>query len=133
MQTLVDEYGRPLNIRPSHLLVGPELEDMGREILESDYRIVSGTATRNIYRGTAKLMVSPRLVGPWSKYWFLLDLTKPVRPLILQMRQEIQFNALDDMQTEAAFMRKEHRYGADARYVIGPGLWQLAYGSKGGS
>lgn len=131
MQTLVDEQGDPLYVQPSHLLVGPENEQVGREILESDLRIVGGVATRNVQRGTAELLVSPRLVGPWAKYWFVLDLTKPVKPLILQMRQEIEFHALEDMQSDAAFMRKEHKYGADARYAVGSGLWQMVYGSKG--
>ena len=131
MRKLVDEEGDPLDIGPSHLLVGPDLEDMGREILENDTRIVQGVAVKNIYRGSAELLVSPRLIGPWSQYWFLGDLTKPVRPMVLQIRQEIEFNALDDMNSEAAFMRKEYKFGADARYVVGPGMWQFIYGSRG--
>ena len=131
MRKLVDEEGDPLDIEPSHLLVGPDLEDAAREILENDVRIVQGVAVKNIYRGSTKLLVSPRLIGPWASYWFLADLTQPVRPMVLQIRQEIQFNALDDMSSDAAFMRKEFKFGADARYVVGPGMWQFIYGSKG--
>lgn len=104
---------------------------MGKEILVNDTRIVQGTQIKNIYRGTAELLVSPRLIGPWANYWFLADLAQPVRPLVIQMRQEIQFHALEDMNTDAAFMRKEHKFGADARYVVGPAMWQFIFGSKG--
>jgi phage major head subunit gpT-like protein len=131
MRKLVDEYGDPLAVTPSHLLVGPDLEDVGRMILEREDMVESGATVRNIYRGSAELLVSPRLVGPWARYWFLADLTKPVRPLILQIREEIQFAALEEMNNDPAFMRDEHKFGANARYAVGPGLWQLVYGSRG--
>lgn len=133
MSKHVDEYGDPLWIRPSHLLVGPDLEDTGRTILEREDVVEGGSTVRNIYRNTAELLVSPRLVGPWASFWFLLDLTHPLSPMFVQVRQGIEFHALDEMSSEAAFMRKEYRYGADARYNVGYGLWQMAFGSKGGA
>jgi len=62
--------------------------------------------------------------------WFLLDLSRPLKPLILQVRKEPQFVAKDQVTDEQAFMRKQFVYGVDDRKNVGYGLWQLAYGSK---
>lgn len=62
--------------------------------------------------------------------WFLMDLSRPIKPIILQMRQQPQFVALDRPDDESVFMRKKFLYGVDDRKNVGYGLWQLAYGSK---
>ncbi|MBN1830286.1 MAG: Mu-like prophage major head subunit gpT family protein [Deltaproteobacteria bacterium] len=62
--------------------------------------------------------------------WFLMDLSKPIKPLILQRRKNPEFVAMDSPTDENVFMRKEFRYGVDDRKNVGFGLWQLAYGSK---
>jgi phage major head subunit gpT-like protein len=62
--------------------------------------------------------------------WFLVDLSRPIKPLILQRRQQPQFVSLDQPTDEAVFMRKKYYYGVDDRKNVGFGLWQLAYGSK---
>ena len=69
--------------------------------------------------------------GGSGEPWFLVDLSRPIKPLILQRRRDVEFNALDDPNTnERAFMRKEYLYGVNDRKNVGFGLWQLAYGSK---
>lgn len=62
--------------------------------------------------------------------WFLLDTSKAVKPLIFQRRRDYTFVAMDNGEDEAVFMRKQYRYGVDARVNSGYGLWQLAFGSK---
>lgn len=62
--------------------------------------------------------------------WFLLDLSRPVKPLVLQIRKRPEFVSMDRPDDENAFMRKKYRYGVDDRKNVGFGLWQLAYGSK---
>lgn len=62
--------------------------------------------------------------------WFLLDVTKPVRPLIFQKRRDYSFVSMDAPNDEAVFNRKQYRYGCDARVNAGYGLWQMAFGSK---
>lgn len=59
--------------------------------------------------------------------WYLLDTSRAVKPVIFQKRKDYKFIALDNEQNEAAFMRKQYRYGVDARVNVGYGLWQLAY------
>jgi phage major head subunit gpT-like protein len=62
--------------------------------------------------------------------WYLLDLSRPYKPLILQRRKQPEFVALDSPTSEEAFKRKKFMYGVDDRKNAGFGLWQLAYGSK---
>jgi len=62
--------------------------------------------------------------------WYLLDLSRPVKPLILQVRKRPELVSLDRPEDENVFMRKKYLYGVDDRKNAGYGLWQLAYGSK---
>jgi len=62
--------------------------------------------------------------------WFLMDLSRPLKPIILQIRKRPEFVAMDRPDDENVFMRKKFRYGVDDRKNVGFGLWQLAYGSK---
>lgn len=62
--------------------------------------------------------------------WFVLDCSRMIKPFIFQKRRDYQFVAMDKMDDEAVFSKKELRYGVDARVNAGYGLWQLAYGSK---
>jgi phage major head subunit gpT-like protein len=68
--------------------------------------------------------------GGASTPWYLLDLSRPIKPIILQVRKQPEFVAMDRPDDEHAFMRKKFRYGVDDRKNVGYGLWQLAYGSK---
>ena len=61
--------------------------------------------------------------------WFLLDTRRPLKPLIFQKRRDYAFTSMVNMQDEAVFMRKEYRYGVDARANVGFGFWQQAFGS----
>lgn len=62
--------------------------------------------------------------------WFLLDVTRVMRPLILQKRKPYNFVSMDKETDDNVFNRKEYVYGVDARLNVGYGLWQLAYASK---
>lgn len=61
--------------------------------------------------------------------WALLDTRQPLKPFIFQKRQDYKFQAFAKDTDESVFMRKEYKYGVDARAAFGYGLWQLAYGS----
>ncbi len=62
--------------------------------------------------------------------WFLLDTRRPLKPLIFQRRQDYNFVTMTGQDDEAVFMRKEYRYGVDARVNVGFGFWQQAFGAK---
>lgn len=62
--------------------------------------------------------------------WFLLDVSRALRPIILQRRRDFEFVAKTRLDDDRVFMNKEFVYGADARANVGFGFWQFAYGSK---
>lgn len=62
--------------------------------------------------------------------WFLIDDSRALKPIIFQERKKAQFVAKDDPTDENVFRRKQFLYGVDARYNVGFGYWQFAYGSK---
>ncbi|HEX7049461.1 MAG TPA: Mu-like prophage major head subunit gpT family protein [Longimicrobiales bacterium] len=70
------------------------------------------------------------LGGGAGEPWFLLDVSRAVKPLIFQRRRDYTFTAMDKIDDERVFMRREFRYGIDARVNAGFGLWQLAYASR---
>jgi phage major head subunit gpT-like protein len=135
MASYVDTTGKyALGIRGTTLVVGPSLERTALEILESKVRSDGQTSSvqiDNVMAGTAKLLISDALVGSYVNYWFLCDLSKPIKPLIYQPRQEPIFEAADDPKSDDPFMRRRLKYGASARIGIGYGEPHYCYGSNG--
>ncbi|ARE38350.1 Phage major capsid protein [Rhodovulum sp. P5] len=62
--------------------------------------------------------------------WFLLDTSRPVKPLVFQTRVPYKLQTLTRDEDHNVFMRDEFLYGVRARVNAGYGLWQFAYGSK---
>ncbi|MEM1344855.1 MAG: Mu-like prophage major head subunit gpT family protein [Pseudomonadota bacterium] len=63
--------------------------------------------------------------------WFLLQTTRPLKPLIYQNRRAPEFvTKFDPQNSDHVFMKKEYLWGVDRRFSAGFGLWQFAYMSK---
>ncbi|WP_421357813.1 Mu-like prophage major head subunit gpT family protein [Agrobacterium rosae] len=63
--------------------------------------------------------------------WFLLDVTRPLKPVIYQERKKFtNLVKMDQENDEGVFSKKEFRYGLDGRCQVGFGFWQMAWGSK---
>jgi phage major head subunit gpT-like protein len=62
--------------------------------------------------------------------WFLLDMSRVMKPLIYQTRRSFEMVRMDAATDEVVFNRKEYRYGVEGRANAGYGFWQLAYGSR---
>lgn len=66
--------------------------------------------------------------NPW---WYLMDTTRPLKPLIFQERQQPRFIAKTDPRTsDHLFMNDELVFGVDARWNAGFGFWQFAFASN---
>ena len=63
--------------------------------------------------------------------WHLMDASKAVKPIIFQPRKKPVFVSQTDTSSDAVFMRKKFKFGAEARGAAGFGLWQMAVGSTG--
>lgn len=62
--------------------------------------------------------------------WFLLDSSRPIKPLIWQERVAYDLQMVNAPTDHQVFMTDIFHYGIRARVNAGFGLWQLAFGSK---
>lgn len=131
MMKVKDDRGKVMGVIPDTLVVPPDLKWTATELLESVYApdTVSGKTDtrRNVLSGVVDLVVSPYLTDATD--WFLLCARRIVKPVIFQSRIPVEFAALES-NSENGFMRDQFVYGVRARYNVGYGLWQLAYGSQ---
>lgn len=132
MRALVGEDGNPLGVEPDSLIVPPQLEAVAKTIVESDLmapQTISGQtfvgAQTNIYKGTAKVIVYPELAAQ-PNAWYLADCSKPVKPLIWQLRQAPETVYRNQLTDEHVFSADEFLYGVRMRGYAGYGLWFLA-------
>ena len=126
MRNFVDDRGRPLGVVPDTILAPPALEGPFRQVLNSEFfpTTAGDGASSNQWKGAAKLLISEYLTD--SNDWYLLSLGGPIRPFIFQTRQAVQFTAITAPTAENVFHRRKFQYGADARYNVGFGMWQMA-------
>ena len=131
MMKFKDDKGKPMGIIPDTLIVPADLKWTAMELLESVYApdtAANKTDTRkNVLSGALSLVVSPYLTD--SNDWLLLCTKRIVKPVIFQSRTPVEFSALEG-NSENGFMRDQYVYGVRARYNVGYGLWQMAYGSQ---
>lgn len=63
--------------------------------------------------------------------WFLLDLSRSLKPLIWQVRKRPEFvTKVDPRTSDHVFMANEFVYGVDLRAGAGFGFWQFAAASR---
>ncbi len=85
----------------------------GKSFFATDHPVGTGTAAN---------------YAPGSETaWYLLDVSRAIKPFIFQLRREVQLVRMDRADDEHAFLRKKYRYGVDYRGAAAYGLWQLAY------
>ena len=134
MMRFTDDRGRPAGTRPDLLVVPPELFWEASTLLGSAFfpdplQGASQDLAANPLRGMLTLLATPYLASPAS--WYLLDTSREVRALVLQMRKEFEFSALEGA-SETGFLRDQYLYGVRARYNVGFGDWRAAYGAQAG-
>jgi phage major head subunit gpT-like protein len=126
IMTMRDNDGRALGLVPDVLEVPPALEAVANVICNNDYL---GDKTPNPYKGTAKVVVNPRLTSATA--WFLHCTSRPVKPFIYQQRKAPVFVQQINPDADDVFNRGEYKYGAEARAAGGYSFWQMSYGSTG--
>jgi phage major head subunit gpT-like protein len=80
--------------------------------------------------GKAKSVTNLFGAGDGQPAWYLMDTSRPLKPLVRQVRQKPVFNALEDVNSERVFLLDQVLYGAKSREAAGYGFWQLAFASK---
>lgn len=80
--------------------------------------------------GTGTAVTVSNYYADTGEPWYLLDTSRPLKPMILQLRKEMKFTSMTEDKDEGVFMRNEYRYGVDGRNNAGFGFWQMAARSE---
>lgn len=132
-----DQYG----------VYGPMVEDLGRAAAELPdemiFALLASGFTEACYDGQnffdtnhigynqagEEIEVANMAAGGGAA-WYLLDTSRPIRPLIYQEREAYKLVGMTDPQAPNVFLQDKYLYGVQGRSNAGFGLWQLAYASK---
>lgn len=125
LRKMKDDFGRPtINRNLDLLLVVPsDLENTAETILEAE-RDANGAT--NTLKGKARILVADWLAD--TNNWYLLNVAGVIKPFVVQEREFIPFEALEEG-SESNFMRKKNYYGTYWVGNAGYGLYQKAVAS----
>lgn len=140
MMLVPNDRQEPMGIVPDLLVVGPKNQWNATELVESPVVVYKSNGSdtapsnnyKNVFEGKLRVVVSPYLRDASDDYWFLLDTTRAVRSVILQQRSDVpvEFSALDSTNpSDTTWWHDRYFYGVRARYNVGYGLWQTAFGA----
>lgn len=93
----------------------------GQPFFDEDHPIIPGDGSESSVSNSG---------GGTGTPWFLLDVSRPVKPLVFQTRIPYQMQRMDKDSDSEVFLHDHYIYGIRARVNAGFGLWQYAYGSK---
>ena len=126
LEQMKDDSGRPFNKQLDLLLVvGAGNRATAESLIELQY---TTGGMSNINYKKAELLVNPWISDDDS--WYLINKAGVVKPFVVQEREFIPFEALED-DSEKAFWNKKYFYGTYWRGNFGYGLYQKAVGSTG--
>lgn len=123
----------------THGLFGPMFEGFGRSSAEHPNVLASQMLTDNpkCYDGSSlfgnhtvlneqgKSIQVSNDIGGNGQAWYVMDLTRSLKPVIFQKRRDYDFRALTSLDSDSVFNSDVFKFGVDARVNAGPGLWQL--------
>lgn len=145
--SLRDANSEPLGIAYNLLRVGPKLAALAREITGSNERIIAvandgleagtrvaaatGPNARGLQvfsGGSVDVVVDPRLVGTYDDYYYLIDTSRGVMPIVGYEFRAPEAISQDEMSAEGRFLADEFRYSVECDVVFASGVWQVIYG-----
>lgn len=80
--------------------------------------------------GTGAAATVSNVVGGSGPAWYLLDTSRPLKPLIFQERTKPEMEAMTATNDEVVFNNDTYRYGVRYRCNAGFGFWQMAFKSS---
>ena len=63
--------------------------------------------------------------------WYLLDMSRSLKPFVYQERLAANFTAVTDEAAETVFWKNEYVYGTRYRAAVGLAFWQMIQASRG--
>ncbi len=119
MAAIKGEDGSPFGASATHLVVPKALEWTARELLQAGSLVrtqiqgatgVAMTTVENMLKGALTLVVSDWLDHAPTQ-WYLADASKPLKPLLLQKRREVEFTSRDQLESDNVFHSRKAEYG----------------------
>lgn len=104
---------------------GQNFFDTEHPVVDEDGPITGADGRK--YRLVSNVDIPAENPGP---AWYLLDTSRPIKPLIWQVRETYEFQAVTNPADHNVFMTDRYLYGVRARVNAGFGLWQMAYASR---
>lgn len=132
MQQWKGRDGRSLRINPTHLVVGPDLYPTANRIVGMDLIATAnpagGGSANMMQSNLLRNVVTPVLMHELTDtgVWYLMDLSKPIKPIIFQRRKSPQFVSFTNPTDSTVFENKKFKYGVDSRGAAGYGVWFTA-------
>lgn len=122
---IYNEYGRSSREHPNVLATealeaNPICYD-GQPLFDADHVVLDE-------RGK-KVSVSNDMGGT-DPAWYVMDLSRALKPMIFQRRRPYHFRSMTDLNSPEVFKTDKFLFGVDARVSAGPGLWQLIVRSQ---
>jgi len=120
--------GKPTRTRFTHLFHGPKLRDTAFNLVDNKYIVAEtgagGHKDNPNYKRVERVEV-PDFTGTYDDYWMLLDCSRPVKPIALQVRK--QPTPIMDTRIEQVMRTGQVDFMADARAAAAPTFPHLAY------
>jgi len=120
MLSFKDDSGEPWNEGSVKLAIvcHPKLK---RAFEELNTLVQINNSSNGMKGRISQITYSSRLTD--NNDYYVCDISDGLKPVIKQMRQNPEFNALES-DSDNGFMRKQYLYGIDYRVGFGYGLWQ---------
>ncbi|WP_372373232.1 Mu-like prophage major head subunit gpT family protein [Vreelandella venusta] len=119
------EFGRQGREHPNELtaevLVNNPICYDDQQLFDSDHPVLDEKGN--------EVSVSNDMGGSGAA-WYVMDLSRAIKPLIFQKRRDYGFRTLTDLNSHHVFMTDEFLFGTDGRVNAGAGLWQLIVRSR---
>jgi len=119
----IREMGRIAALHPDELVFGAlkagatNLAYDGQYFFDTDHPVGSTTVSNINTTGG-------------GDYWYLLDTSRTLKPLVFQRRKPYEFVQKIDPSDDNMFFRNELIYGVSTRVNAGYSFWQMAYASN---
>jgi phage major head subunit gpT-like protein len=99
----------------------------GQNFFDTDHPVNAKHDATGADVSTPNMVVDGAYTG---KAWFLLDTSRPLKPLIFQERRKLDLNTLFNPTDPAVWTKNEFQFGCDMRCEAGFGFWQMAFANQ---
>lgn len=130
MMLYCDHTDQSLGVVPDTLMYGPALEDTVWDILVNEfaYDATDKVQIKNKNKGRAVPLLNKRLVGDYANYWFLMDCSGEIKPVVVQQSKLAKLTRMDAPTDANVFHDGKAVYGTDAYGNAAAAFPHLVYG-----